>query len=381
MTWFSLADVQNSLWAFQVSWYLTVLFFTVMLAALAIPRRRRPVWCVLAVVAAVAASLSTVQGFLCWPVGAIYLLWAETRVRRELVVWCFSAVVTLALYLLGYQFGNTPCHPACDAATTLHRPVTAIGYFFALIGDVIPGGVDVRLIGHFGGTYRGFEFLGVALFALAIAVVVDSLRRRSTSEPFPLPLLLVAFSLLFDVLIALGRGSGGQVALGNRYVMANLVLLAGLVIYAYKAFPQRYRASPRDDRPSLLATFAVFISAFFLVAQVVGATEYGVHAGRDTRSIRLQDAQLAVNRNRLPPTPPWACEAFALFALQPSYSPARLDDAAAAHLGEFVPGIEGTFRVMGPPTLTSACKKRLDTLAPRSTARDRGATTELFGTK
>ena len=71
--WFSLADVENALWAFQVSWYLTVFFFVTMLVALLIPNNHRTAWFVIAVLLASAASLTTVQGFLCWPVGAICL--------------------------------------------------------------------------------------------------------------------------------------------------------------------------------------------------------------------------------------------------------------------------------------------------------------------
>ena len=67
VTWFSLADVQNELWAFQVSWYLAVFFFLLMLCFLLVPNERRTLWFALAIVVAIAGSLSTVQGFLCWP--------------------------------------------------------------------------------------------------------------------------------------------------------------------------------------------------------------------------------------------------------------------------------------------------------------------------
>ena len=84
LTWFSLADVQNSLWAFQVSWYLTVLFFVLVLCALQVPDSRRGLWFAVAVMAAIAASLSTVQGFLCWPLGAICIVWSQPWARRSL---------------------------------------------------------------------------------------------------------------------------------------------------------------------------------------------------------------------------------------------------------------------------------------------------------
>ena len=82
VTWFSLADVENSLWAFQVSWYLTLFFFVLMLFALEVPASRRTLWFVVAVIAALAASLSTVQGFLCWPLGAVSIVWSQPWKRR-----------------------------------------------------------------------------------------------------------------------------------------------------------------------------------------------------------------------------------------------------------------------------------------------------------
>lgn len=69
--WFSLADIQNSLWAFQVSWYLTLFFLVAMMFALLVPEGHRTLWLAVALIAALAASLSTIQGFLGWPLGAI----------------------------------------------------------------------------------------------------------------------------------------------------------------------------------------------------------------------------------------------------------------------------------------------------------------------
>ena len=87
--WFSLADIQNILWAFQVSWYLTVFFFVAMLYSLLVPERRRVLWFAAAVLLAVASSLSTVQGFISWPIGAICILWPgpSRRGRSEIAIW------------------------------------------------------------------------------------------------------------------------------------------------------------------------------------------------------------------------------------------------------------------------------------------------------
>ena len=152
VTWFSLAAIENSLWAAQVGWYLTVFFFVVMLFAFQVPHHRRRLWFVVAVIAAFAASLSTVQGFLCWPLGTICILWSHSSLRRaarETAVWFGATIVTVVLYFRGYDFSNNGCLPAavCSPRVSLHHPLSALKFLFALIGNVIPSG--------------GFDFGGV----------------------------------------------------------------------------------------------------------------------------------------------------------------------------------------------------------------------------
>ncbi len=55
--WFSLADVQNALWGFQVSWYLVVLFLILMIWLLGVSRWNRNLCFALAILAAIGAVL------------------------------------------------------------------------------------------------------------------------------------------------------------------------------------------------------------------------------------------------------------------------------------------------------------------------------------
>ena len=146
--WFSVGDFQNSLWAFQMPWYLTVLFLFAMLFALLVPDDHRAFWVAIAVVAAMAGSISTVQGFLLWPLGVICILWNRPRARRalsETAAWCGALLVMLAVYLPGYNFNNNGCYPtsSCTVVSALHHPLAAIQTYFALIGSVIPGASNV----------------------------------------------------------------------------------------------------------------------------------------------------------------------------------------------------------------------------------------------
>ena len=240
VTWFSLADVENSLGSFQVGWFLTVFFFVAMLFALQVLHSRRAMWLAVAVIAAFAASLSTLQGFLCWPLGATCILWNQSWVRRTArdchVVRRRN--VTVVLYFPGYNFRDNGClhSAACSSRVALHHPLTAVGFFFALIGNVIPSGkVNFATVYQSLHSVAGIEVVvGVALFATAVFILVQSWHYRASRERFPLPLLLIGFSLLFDVTITLGRSAGGpsSAIYTNRYVMANLILLTGVVMYA-----------------------------------------------------------------------------------------------------------------------------------------------------
>ncbi len=360
-TWFSVADVENSLWAFQVSWYLTVFFFVTMLFALQVPNGRRALWFVIAVIAAIAASLSTLQGFVCWPLGAICLIWSQPwprRAFRELAAWLGATIVTLVLYLAGYDFNNNACFPAanCSATHTLHHPRAVVEFFFAVIGNVIPGGIS------FGGVTRvvhnvaRFEVVGVVLFVAAVFILVQSWRHRASSERIPLPLLLIGFGLLFDVIIMVGRGAGGASAGAdlNRYVMANLILLMGIVIYAWAHIPPRGPPAANDSWRIPLTRVALCAFALFLVVQVTAATRFGVTNGQATHQALTDTARIVVNADRVS-TQLLRCELYVELYFEPALSPARLEDAREDHLGEFRPSSYRYYRQLGPLASLPAC--------------------------
>jgi hypothetical protein len=363
MTWFSLADVQNSLWAFQVSWYLTVLFLVVMLFALEVPNSRRTLWFTVAIVAGCAASLSTIQGFVCWPLGALCILWSQPRTRRvvrEAALWFGTMIVTAALYFPGYNFHENGCAGSaiCSPRIALHHPVTAVGYFFAIIGYVIPDGFD------FGGVYRSghnaarLELVGGALFAAAVFILVQSWRYRASRDRFPLPLLLIGFSLLFDVTIALGRSGLGisNAAFSNRYVMPNLMLFTGIVMYAWAHMPPRHLPSANGAWKTRMAWLALIALALFLVVQVTEATAFGLMEGRATSESLTDEARLAVNLDRVP-TNEVLCEQYVEYFPQVVWSYSKARDASEDHLGEFLPASYRYYRTLGLPALFPGCSR------------------------
>jgi hypothetical protein len=296
--WFSLADWQNAFSAFQGSWYLTTLLFTAMLCALLVPGSRRTLWLALAIILALAASLSTIQGFLCWPVGAICILWPprSRQPRPEIAIWSVAMVVTAAVYLHGFRFSQTSTCLAPVQCTThyeLHHVSTTLGFYFALIGNVVPG-QTTGLVPRVHDPAR-FVLLGVVLFVTALWVLVQSWRRRGGSERMPVPGLLIVFSLLFDLTIAVGRGGTGVAGAvsHNRYVMANLILLTGIVVYGLARVPlaRRSWAASNGGAKAYGPGLALAMLAVLLVVQVAVATPFGFTNARALRSAKTSEAQ------------------------------------------------------------------------------------------
>ena len=199
--------------------------------------------------------------------------------------------------------------------------------------------------------------VGVALFLVAVFIVVQSIRCRASTERIPLPLLLIVFSLVLDVTITTSRDGTGPAGalLNNRYVMANLILLTGIVIYACAHIP------PRRERPAggawrvHMASVGLIALAIFLIVQVTVATGFGLVNGRATRRSRNQAAQLAVNQDRIPDRYR-LCELY----VEEFYHGASLSTIQAAaqdQLGEFQPSLYRFYRELGQPALFAGCLK------------------------
>ena len=128
IVWFSVADYLNALWSFQLSWYLVVFFLVSMMYLLLVPKSRRNLTFGLGVLAAVAGSLSDVQGLSLWLVGLVCLIWTQPRGRRmyaEIALWLSASTVTCATYFTDYRFANTQCVPAsrCSLGYELQHPL------------------------------------------------------------------------------------------------------------------------------------------------------------------------------------------------------------------------------------------------------------------
>lgn len=346
--WFSFGDVQNALWAFQVGWSWVLFGFIAMLFSLLVPRGHRRIWFAMAIAAAVISSLGFIQGFVVWPLGAVAIYWCRPRGQgrsRELLVWALSFTITAAFYFIGYSTALSSCSPifGCTKTSALAHPVTALGFYLALLGNVVPG----RFLPNVSANVTRFEVLGTALLIAAVFVIVRSCRRR-TRERLPLPLLLVSFGLLFNAAVTWGRlGEGVSGAIhNNRYVMANLVLVSGLVMYAWRHL--------RELRSVLSQRLVMLLVVAFVLVQMVVATNVGISSASYIQTGLTNQARVVVNFDRIPPSQR-ACE---LGRYLVTASSSEIVTARRASFSEFAPGEYRRFRRLGPPNGFATCNVR-----------------------
>ncbi len=307
VVWFSLADYGNAVWDFQLAWFMVVFCLMAMIYLLLFHPGSRRIAFVLALVAGVVASYSFTQGLLLWPVGLICLLWKsprERQARTESAVWVGVAVVTTAVYFIGFNPHNNGCFSTargCSPAFALEHPVISAKFFTALVGNVIPtAGLNFYFnsnIVHSG----AHEILGLVITAVAVFVVVQSIRERRHRLDLPVPLALVAYALLADLLITIGRAGTGAVGaiVQTRYSMGNILLLVGIVAYAWNHLPVRTQAA--DTRLSFrIRVVGLALLAVFVVVQCVESTDFGMSNGSAQKGTTQSEGQFLANFDRIP---------------------------------------------------------------------------------
>jgi len=348
VVWFSLADVQNALWAFQIGWFLVLFGFTAMLFSLLVPRSHRRFWYSMAIVAAVIATLGTIQGFVVWPLGAIAMLWCRRRSQRrsrELIGWAIAFLTTVIVYFIGYDSSASSCAQVfgCVKTNALAVPATSFQYSLALLGNVVPG----HYLPNAPSNVVPFELLGALILIASLFVIVRSCQRR-TRERLPLPLLLIVFALLFDAAVTWGRvGEGVSGAIhNNRYVMPSLVLLAGLLMYTWVHIQEL-------KSPLLRNATALFVGAF-LLAQIVIATNVGIESAAYTHTLLTNEARVVVNFDSIP-LADRGCEEFRYLVLA---SPSEIAEVRQDALSEFSSSDYGALRQVGPPRGYLSCNQR-----------------------
>jgi hypothetical protein len=309
----SFFPLSNALFGFNLSWYLALASAAGALYVLDRTRVTGPVMA-LAVVLAVIASYSTLQGLLVWPAGLVLLFFRGRSVRLQ-AVWFLSLVATCALYLWGFDFSSISPNPGWFGTRALWfvaeiANVSGLPYLSST--SAVPGVMVVI----------GGAVLVVALLSMAVGL------RRGQQDGAAIGAAYMTFGLLFAASAAQGRSDLG-LAVAARYSVFALTLWVGTYLslltlrdrqlvttgtgwrgvgrwlVASPASPYGVTRPERSSRDLVRLTdkavrFLVIVAVLALSVQVVRSMVHGESLGVQTRVSRLQAANVAVNIDQAP---------------------------------------------------------------------------------
>ncbi len=203
------AVVAEGLLGFNLAWFMALLGFGVVLYVIDAEEVSRTAFAV-AVVVAVMASYSCLQGLLIWP-SVLVLLWVRRRSLTAAAVWVGSGAVTTTVYFIGFNFTQAKAGSGTAPQTFLGT----LRFFVVEIGNVLGSEAS----------YGVDKFFGGAVLVLAIVALVAGLHR-GVDDGAPVGVALITFGFAFLVSATVGRS---QLGLGDalRYAPFVLLILVG----------------------------------------------------------------------------------------------------------------------------------------------------------
>ena len=284
---FSIVQAQNTLWGFQMAWFLVLLLLAGVLFLL-----DRATLSILgtagAIILAVVGSYSSFQGLLIWVAGLL-LLFYRRRPRNLIAVWVAAGVLTTAIYF--YNF-NSHAAVAADL-TPIHLPTQAIRFYFESLGDVL--GVPLT---SYGVGADLITAVGCVIFAVALYTLWSSGLRRDTQTGAPIGNALTVFGLLFAFSTTYGRAWGGPAAASApRYTTYDLLVLVG----AYLTYVGTPSKAERALTPSPAVRKLVGTTLGCLVALVaVFGFVNGIRWARASNQVYVTAAAVTTDTTSIP---------------------------------------------------------------------------------
>ena len=286
---FSFVQFQNTLWGFQMAWYLVTLCLVASLFLL-----DRPVLSSGAVLAALAlaimASSSSLQGLIVWPSGLL-LLYMRRRSNRILLLWCVVALVVSAVYF--YHL-----HPSerSDQLFVFGHPFASFEFLLFLIGSVL--GVQLT-------NAPAIEVLTGAVVVAVSAGLLVRYRHRDVTSSRPFGLALIVYGFLFAMTITEGRAWFGLWA-PSRYTACGLLMLTGcyLVLIDRSTAPLRVpeespesteRGATATPRPQTVTSVGTTVAWVGVLAVMAGVVVLGTGRGYVSAGQWARDQQLVAD--------------------------------------------------------------------------------------
>jgi hypothetical protein len=291
---FTLVQYENTLWAFQIAWFIVLFCLVATVALLARPVPLSWQSLTLAVIFGVIGSYSSLQGLLVWPVGFIVLL-AKGRANRIRALWVGVGVLVAIGYFHNYSKTGAGILPLSDY---FHNVATTTRAFLLAIGNIIPSAhLSFALFGlrlTISPSYAIQETIGAILAAGGVLVVVlwfiDG--RPGGARAFSLGLVLIGLG--FNVLLIPSRLYNDLLGgLPSRYTTMTWPLVLGVFL---GLVARRAPTSARSMRTVMLKAAALAL----VVLQVVLATMSGIANGQTQASIRRTSADVLANLRAAP---------------------------------------------------------------------------------
>jgi hypothetical protein len=214
----TLGQYEDTLFGFQLAWYMVLLAFIVSICLL---DSTRAGWILFscAVAAAVIGSYSSLQGLFIWPAGLVVLL-ARHRPRSFLSTWIGAAACTTVIYFYNFDYSASG---SSGSGYLLSHPWSVLQAFLAAAGNL--SGSEVSLGPS--ASAPGIEVLGLLILVLAALALVVHVKTPAPMRS-PIGPALICFGVLMALSIALGRSRLGIAgAAQSRYVTFDLLILAG----------------------------------------------------------------------------------------------------------------------------------------------------------
>jgi hypothetical protein len=295
---FSFVQAGNTLFGFQIAWFLIMLALASVLFLLDRPELT---WQVFAGAVALAAmgSFSSLQGLLIWVSGFV-LLYCRSRVKGFLIGWIVAAAASVVLYL--FHFSSTV--GGTNNSYVFSHPLLATEFFFSAIGDVV----------HQQLPYAG---LNVSILVLGISIVVSSVlvvivygfRRNDSASA--VGVALIVFGLLFAVSITSGRTAYGiWYSDSSRYTSFDLLIVVGTYLAVLEGRPRQADMTVRGDVATrsdptgrfwdrLVLVIRVLAAASIVLLVVVG-TGNGITEANAWHKRLTEASQVTVNIKKAP---------------------------------------------------------------------------------
>jgi hypothetical protein len=296
---FSFAQFGNTLWGFQMAWFLVLLAFA---GTLFLLDRLELNWISYsgAIACAVVGSFSSLQGLLIWPVG-IFLLYHRRRSWPWAAGWIASGVASTILYF--YNFNQSTLGNGA-----VKYPFASLKFFLFALGDVL--GFQIQYKKPPAG---GIVIFGAVVFGLALIAIIRFGIRRDQHGAGPIGVALILMGLLFAATVTEGRLIFGYWAAGaSRYTTFDLLVPLGIYLTAISS-PKREVAmatatgsaeesgtplpfSPVPGRRDWLyrigrPAFAVAVIAV-IVVQIAFSVPNSIKGARDNFVYQAKGAQL-----------------------------------------------------------------------------------------